>query len=145
LGELATIFRIPTCAGVLFTLAMACGLPAGGHLPPRRELLKLEQFFEQNSGSLSVLSIYFPAATCARLTNLALGICRTHGIDHSCNFDRWCNEPLAKLQKKARWSAEDTQWTRYITVILSRGAVVWHRHWTGKSRDSCCIPAGDSA
>ena len=68
--KLLNIFRIPDLRKrVLFTLAMLAVYRLGGHLPtPGVNFLKLEQFFEQNRGSLLGFVDLFSGGNLRRLT-----------------------------------------------------------------------------
>src|SRR5437879_2381297 len=121
-GKLANIFRIPDLRKrVLFTLAMLAVYRLGGHLPtPGVNFLKLEQFFEQNRGSLLGFVDLFSGGSLRRLTIFALGIMPYITASIILQLLTVVYEPLAKLQKEGEMGRKKiTQWTRYITVILS--------------------------
>src|SRR5258707_1090939 len=121
-GKLANIFRIPDLRKrVLFTLAMLAVYRLGGHLPtPGVNFLKLEQFFEQNRGSLLGFVDLFSGGSLRRLTIFALGILPFITASIILQLLTVVYEPLAKLQKEGEMGRKKiTQWTRYITVILS--------------------------
>jgi preprotein translocase subunit SecY len=121
-GKLANIFRIPDLRKrVLFTLAMLAVYRLGGHLPtPGVNFLKLEQFFEQNRGSLLGFVDLFSGGNLRRLTLFALGIMPYITASIILQLLTVVYEPLAKLQKEGEMGRKKiTQWTRYITVILS--------------------------
>src|SRR5579864_2875703 len=121
-GKLANIFRIPDLRKrVLFTLAMLAVYRLGGHLPtPGVNFLKLEQFFEQNRGSLLGFVDLFSGGNLRRLTIFALGIMPYITASIILQLLTVVYEPLAKLQKEGELGRKKiTQWTRYITVILS--------------------------
>jgi len=120
--KLANIFRIPDLRKrVLFTLAMLAVYRLGGHLPtPGVNFLKLEQFFEQNRGSLLGFVDLFSGGNLRRLTIFALGIMPYITASIILQLLTVVYEPLAKLQKEGELGRKKiTQWTRYITVILS--------------------------
>src|SRR6201982_850608 len=122
LGKLANISRIPDLRKrVLFTLAMLAVYRLGGHLPtPGVNFLKLEQFFEQNRGSLLGFVDLFSGGSLRRLTIFALGIMPYITASIILQLLTVVYEPLAKLQKEGEMGRKKiTQWTRYITVILS--------------------------
>jgi preprotein translocase subunit SecY len=120
--KLANIFRIPDLRKrVLFTLAMLAVYRLGGHLPtPGVNFVKLEQFFEQNRGSLLGFVDLFSGGNLRRLTIFALGIMPYITASIILQLLTVVYEPLAKLQKEGELGRKKiTQWTRYITVILS--------------------------
>src|ERR1700689_2497629 len=121
-GKLANIFRIPDLRKrVLFTLAMLAVYRLGGHLPtPGVNFLKLEDFFNQNRGSLLGFVDLFSGGNLRRLTLFALGIMPYITASIILQLLTVVYEPLAKLQKEGELGRKKiTQWTRYITVILS--------------------------
>src|ERR1700726_886291 len=121
-GKLANIFRIPDLRKrVLFTLAMLAVYRRGGHLPPPGvNFLKLEDFFNQNRGSLLGFVDLFSGGNLRRLTLFALGIMPYITASIILQLLTVVYEPLAKLQKEGEMGRKKiTQWTRYITVILS--------------------------
>ncbi len=120
--KLANIFRIPDLRKrVLFTLAMLAIYRLGGHLPtPGVNFLKLEEFFNQNRGSLLGFVDLFSGGSLRRLTIFALGIMPYITASIILQLLTVVYEPLAKLQKEGELGRKKiTQWTRYITVILS--------------------------
>ncbi|MGA9304868.1 MAG: preprotein translocase subunit SecY [Candidatus Sulfotelmatobacter sp.] len=119
---MANIFRIPDLRKrVLFTLAMLAVYRLGGHLPtPGVNFLKLEQYFNQNAGSLLGFVDLFSGGNLRRLTLFALGIMPYITASIILQLLTVVYEPLAKLQKEGELGRKKiTQWTRYITVILS--------------------------
>ena len=120
--KLANIFRIPDLRRrVLFTPAMLAIYRLGGHLPtPGVNFLKLEQYFNQNAGSLLGFVDLFSGGNLRRLTLFALGIMPYITASIILQLLTVVYEPLAKLQKEGELGRKKiTQWTRYITVILS--------------------------
>jgi preprotein translocase subunit SecY len=120
--KLLNIFRIPDLRKrVLFTLAMLAVYRLGGHLPtPGVNFLKLEEFFNQNRGSLLGFVDLFSGGSLRRLTIFALGIMPYITASIILQLLTVVYEPLAKLQKEGELGRKKiTQWTRYITVILS--------------------------
>jgi preprotein translocase subunit SecY len=120
--KLANIFRIPDLRKrVLFTLAMLAVYRLGGHLPtPGVNFLKLEDFFNQNRGSLLGFVDLFSGGNLRRLTIFALGIMPYITASIILQLLTVVYEPLAKLQKEGEMGRKKiTMWTRYITVILS--------------------------
>jgi preprotein translocase subunit SecY len=122
--KLANIFRIPDLRKrILFTLGLLFVYRLGGHLPtPGIDTLKLEQFFTQGSTSGSLLGFVdlFSGGQLRRMTIFALGIMPYITASIILQLLTVVYEPLAKLQKEGELGRKKiTQWTRYITVILS--------------------------
>src|ERR1700677_17299 len=120
--KLANIFRIPDLRKrVLFTLAMLAVYRLGGHLPtPGVNFLKLEQYFNQNAGSLLGFVDLFSGGNLRRLTLFALGIMPYITASIILQLLTVVYEPLAKLQKEGELGRKKiTMWTRYLTVMLS--------------------------
>ncbi|HYM79647.1 MAG TPA: preprotein translocase subunit SecY [Candidatus Dormibacteraeota bacterium] len=124
LDKLANIFRIPDLRKrILFTLGMLFVYRLGGHLPtPGIDTAKLEAFFTQGSTSGSLLGFVdlFSGGQLRRMTIFALGIMPYITASIILQLLTVVYEPLAKLQKEGELGRKKiTQWTRYITVILS--------------------------
>jgi preprotein translocase subunit SecY len=116
------IFRIPDLRKrVLFTMAMLAIYRLGGHLPtPGVNFLKLEQAFSQNAGSLLGFVDLFSGGNLRRMTIFALGIMPYITASIILQLLTVVYEPLAKLQKEGELGRKKiTEWTRYITIILS--------------------------
>ena len=130
LEKLANIFRIPDLRKrILFTLGLLAVYRLGGHIPtPGINADKLQQFFEQNQGSLLGFVDLFSGGQLRRLTIFALGIMPYITASIILQLLTVVYEPLAKLQKEGELGRKKiTQWTRYLTVDSERGAVVRHR------------------
>ncbi len=120
--KLANIFRIPDLRKrILFTLALLFVYRLGGHIPtPGVNADKLAQFFEQQQGSFLGFVDLFSGGQLRRLTIFALGIMPYITASIILQLLTVVYEPLAKLQKEGELGRKKiTQWTRYITVILS--------------------------
>ena len=120
--KLANIFRIPDLRKrILFTLAMLAVYRLGGHIPtPGINADKLSQFFEQNRGTFLGFVDLFSGGQLRRLTIFALGIMPYITASIILQLLTVVYEPLAKLQKEGELGRKKiTQWTRYLTVILS--------------------------
>jgi preprotein translocase subunit SecY len=120
--KLANVFRIPDLRKrILFTLAMLAVYRLGGHIPtPGINADKLQQFFEQNRGSFLGFVDLFSGGQLRRLTIFALGIMPYITASIILQLLTVVYEPLAKLQKEGELGRKKiTQWTRYLTVILS--------------------------
>jgi preprotein translocase subunit SecY len=120
--KLANMFRIPDLRKrILFTLAMLAVYRLGNHIPtPGINADKLQQFFDQNRGSFLGLVDMFSGGNLRRLTIFALGIMPYITASIILQLLTVVYEPLAKLQKEGELGRKKiTQWTRYLTVILS--------------------------
>src|SRR5438445_1603442 len=120
--KLANIFRVPDLRKrVLFTLAMLAVYRLGSHIPtPGINTDQLQKAFEQQSGGLLGFYDLFSGGNLRRLTIFALGIMPyiTASIILQLLTVVW--EPLARLQKEGDLGRRKiTQWTRYLTLILS--------------------------
>ncbi|OLC22216.1 MAG: preprotein translocase subunit SecY [Acidobacteria bacterium] len=120
--KLANIFRIPDLRKrILFTLGLLAVYRLGGHIPtPGVNADKLQQFFEQNRGTFLGFVDLFSGGQLRRLTIFALGIMPYITASIILQLLTVVYEPLAKLQKEGELGRKKiTQWTRYLTVILS--------------------------
>ena len=120
--KLANIFRIPDLRKrILFTLAMLLVYRLGGHIPtPGINADRLQQFFEQNRGTFLGFVDLFSGGQLRRLTIFALGIMPYITASIILQLLTVVYEPLAKLQKEGELGRKKiTQWTRYLTVLLS--------------------------
>jgi preprotein translocase subunit SecY len=120
--KLANVFRIPDLRKrILFTLALLAVYRLGGHIPtPGVNADKLQQFFEQNRGSFLGFVDLFSGGQLRRLTIFALGIMPYITSSIILQLLTVVYEPLAKLQKEGELGRKKiTQWTRYLTVVLS--------------------------
>ncbi len=121
--KLANVFRIPDLRKrILFTLAMLAVYRLGGHIPtPGIDAKALQSLFEQQAGG-SILGFIdlFSGGQLRRLTIFALGIMPYITASIILQLLTVVYEPLAKLQKEGELGRKKiTQWTRYLTVILS--------------------------
>jgi len=120
--KLANIFRIPDLRKrILFTLGLLAVYRLGGHIPtPGVNADKLQQFFEQNRGTFLGFVDLFSGGQLRRLTIFALGIMPYITASIILQLLTVVYEPLAKLQKEGELGRKKiTQWTRYLTVMLS--------------------------
>src|SRR5437868_2088701 len=120
--KLANIFRIPDLRKrILFTLGLLAVYRLGGHIPtPGINADKLQQFFEQNRGSFLGFVDLFSGGQLRRLTIFALGIMPYITASIILQLLTVVYEPLAKLQKEGELGRKKiTQWTRYLTLLLS--------------------------
>src|SRR5204862_3350460 len=120
--KLANIFRIPDLRKrILFTLGLLAVYRLGGHIPtPGVNADKLQQFFEQNRGTFLGFVDLFSGGQLRRLTIFALGIMPYITASIILQLLTVVYEPLAKLQKEGELGRKKiTQWTRYLTLLLS--------------------------
>src|SRR5438309_226582 len=120
--KLANIFRIPDLRKrILFTLGLLAVYRLGGHIPtPGINADKLQQFFQQNRGTFLGFVDLFSGGQLRKLTIFALGIMPYITASIILQLLTVVYEPLAKLQKEGELGRKKiTQWTRYLTVILS--------------------------
>jgi len=120
--KFANIFRVPDLRKrVLFTLAMLAVYRLGSHIPtPGINTDALQKAFEQQQGGLLGFYDLFSGGNLRKLTIFALGIMPyiTASIILQLLTVVW--EPLARLQKEGDLGRRKiTQWTRYLTLILS--------------------------
>src|SRR6201987_4452940 len=116
------LFRIPDLRNrVLFTLALLAVYRLGGHIPtPGVNADILQQIFQNNRGSVLGFVDLFSGGQLRRLTIFALGIMPYITASIILQLLTVVYEPLAKLQKEGELGRKKiTQWTRYLTVILS--------------------------
>src|SRR5678810_741859 len=122
LEKLANVFRIPDLRKrILFTLGLLAVYRLGGHIPtPGVNADKLQQFFEQNKGSLLGFVDLFSGGQIRRLTIFALGIMPYITASIILQLLTVVIPTLEKLQKEGELGRRKiTQWTRYLTVILA--------------------------
>src|ERR1700680_3369877 len=122
LEKFANIFRIPDLRKrILFTLGLLAVYRVGGHIPiPGINSQMFQQFIEQNRGTLLGFVDLFSGGQFRRMTIFALGIMPYITASIILQLLTVVYEPLAKLQKEGELGRKKiTQWTRYITVILS--------------------------
>ena len=112
----------------------------GGHIPtPGINADKLQQFFEQNQGSLLGFIDLFSGGQLRRLTIFALGIMPYITASIILQLLTVVYEPLAKLQKEGELGRKKiTQWTRYLTLGLSAVQSLRHRHAAAERRRRLC-------
>ena len=118
----ANMFRIPDLRKrVLFTLAMLAVYRLGGHIPtPGIDANRLQQFFQQNQGTLFGFIDLFSGGMFRRLTVFALGIMPYITASIILQLLTVVVPTLEKLQKEGELGRRKiTQWTRYLTVILA--------------------------
>src|SRR5437879_3861607 len=122
LEKFTNIFRVPDLRKrVLFTLAMLAVYRLGSHIPtPGIDTTRLAQAFSGQSGGLLGFYDLFSGGNLRRLTVFALGIMPYITSSIILQLLTVVYEPLARLQKEGELGRRKiTQWTRYLTFILS--------------------------
>src|SRR5512146_1109979 len=122
LEKLSNVFRVPDLRKrILFTLGLLAVYRLGGHIPtPGINADLLQQFFEQNRGTVLGFVDLFSGGQLRRMTIFALGIMPYITASIILQLLTVVYEPLAKLQKEGELGRKKiTQWTRYLTVVLS--------------------------
>ena len=122
LEKLANVFRVPDLRKrIIFTLALLAVYRLGGHIPtPGINADLLQQFFQQNQGTFLGFVDLFSGGQLRRLTIFALGIMPYITASIILQLLTVVYEPLAKLQKEGELGRKKiTEWTRYLTLILS--------------------------
>ncbi len=122
LEKVLNIFRIPDLRRrVLFTLGMLAVYRIGGHIPtPGVDTVALQRLFDQSAGSFLGFMDLFSGRNLRNLTVFALGIMPYITSSIILQLLTVVYEPLAKMQKEGELGRRKiTQYTRYLTVILS--------------------------
>jgi len=120
--SVANMFRIPDLRKrILFTLSLLAVYRLGGHIPtPGIDGNRLQEFFQQNSGSLFGFIDLFSGGMFRRLTIFALGIMPYITASIILQLLTVVVPTLEKLQKEGELGRRKiTQWTRYLTIILA--------------------------
>ena len=116
------IFRVPDLRKrLLFTLGLLAVYRLGGHIPtPGINLQRWEEFFSSNAGSIFGFFDLFAGGNIRRLTIFALGIMPYITASIILQLLTVVVPTLEKLQKEGELGRRKiTQWTRYLTIILS--------------------------
>ncbi len=119
---LANAFKIPDLRNrILFTLGMLAIYRLGGHIPtPGIDAERLEEFFNQNQGTLLGFIDLFSGGMFRRLTVFALGIMPYITASIILQLMTIVVPTLEKLSKEGELGRRKiTQWTRYLTVGLA--------------------------
>jgi len=119
---IANAFRIPDLRKrLLFTLGLLAVYRFGGHIPtPGINIIRWEEFFSRNSGSIFGFFDLFAGGNIRRLTVFALGIMPYITASIILQLLTVVVPTLEKLQKEGELGRRKiTQWTRYLTVILA--------------------------
>jgi len=118
----ANMFRVPDLRKrVLFALAMLAVYRLGGHIPtPGINIQRWEEFFSSQQGSIFGFFDLFAGGNIRRLTIFALGIMPYITASIILQLLTVVVPTLEKLQKEGELGRRKiTQWTRYLTIILS--------------------------
>src|SRR5215472_3462417 len=116
------IFRVPDLRKrLLFTLGLLAVYRLGSQIPtPGINTQKWEQFFASAQGSIFGFFDLFAGGNIRRLTIFALGIMPYITASIILQLMTVVVPTLEKLQKEGELGRRKiTQWTRYLTVILS--------------------------
>jgi preprotein translocase subunit SecY len=122
LEAFANIFRVPDLRKrVLFTLALLAVYRLGGHIPaPGINLQRWQEFMSSQAGSMFGLFDLFAGGNIKRFTVFALGIMPYITASIILQLLTVVVPTLEKLQKEGELGRRKiTQWTRYLTIILS--------------------------
>jgi len=119
---ISNMFRIPDLRRrVMFTLALLAVYRLGKFIPtPGIDADRLQQFFEQNQGTLFGFFNLFSGGMFQRMTIFALGIMPYITASIILQLLTVVIPTLEKLQKEGELGRRKiTQWTRYLTIGLS--------------------------
>jgi len=122
LEAMANVFRVPDLRRrVLFTLAMLAIYRLGAFIPtPGIDTIKLQQFFQDNAGTLFGFINLFSGGMFERMTIFALGIMPYITASIILQLLTVVIPTLEKLSKEGELGRRKiTQWTRYLTIGLS--------------------------
>jgi preprotein translocase subunit SecY len=118
----ANMFRVPDLRKrLMFTLGLLAVYRLGGHVPtPGINIKAWEQFFGSAQGSIFGFFDLFAGGNIRRLTIFALGIMPYITASIILQLLTVVVPTLEKLQKEGELGRRKiTQWTRYLTIILS--------------------------
>src|SRR5438874_2776686 len=118
----ANIFRVPDLRKrLLFALGLLAVYRLGGHIPtPGINIQRWEEFFSSQAGSIFGFFDLFAGGNIRRLTVFALGIMPYITASIILQLLTVVVPTLEKLQKEGELGRRKiTQWTRYLTIILS--------------------------
>src|ERR1044071_1152058 len=118
----ANIFRVPDLRKrLMFTLGLLAVYRLGGHIPtPGINIQQWEAFFGSQQGGVFGFFDLFAGGNIRRLTIFALGIMPYITASIILQLLTVVVPTLEKLQKEGELGRRKiTQWTRYLTIILS--------------------------
>src|SRR5216683_1875161 len=119
---LANVFRVPDLRKrLLFTLGMLAVYRLGSWIPtPGINIARWQEFFSRNQGTIFGFFNMFSGGNLRRLTIFALGIMPYITASIILQLLTVVVPTLEKLQKEGELGRRKiTQWTRYLTIILS--------------------------
>src|ERR1700757_4307650 len=119
---IGNVFRVPDLRKrVLFALGLLAVYRLGGHIPtPGINTQRWADFFSSNAGSIFGFFDLFAGGNIRRLTIFALGIMPYITASIILQLLTVVVPTLEKLQKEGELGRRKiTQWTRYLTIILS--------------------------
>src|ERR1700733_5773773 len=119
---IANMFRIPDLRKrIFFTLGLLAVYRFGGHVPtPGVDFNRLQEYFQQHAGGIFGFMDMFSGGNLRRLTIFALGIMPYITASIILQLLTVVVPTLEKLQKEGELGRRKiTQWTRYLTIILS--------------------------
>ncbi len=125
------MFRIPDLRNrVLFTLALLAVYRIGAHIPtPGINASVLDQIFKQAQGSVLGIFDLFSGGNFRKLTIFALGIMPYITASIILQLMQVVFPYLERLQKEGELGRRKiTQYTRYLTIVLSVIQSHDHRH-----------------
>ncbi len=119
---LANMFKVPDLRNrILFTLGILAIYRLGAFIPtPGIDTARLQEFFDQNQGTLFGFVNLFSGGMFRRMTIFALGIMPYITASIILQLLTVVIPTLEKLQKEGELGRRKiTQWTRYLTIGLS--------------------------
>src|ERR1700757_1574670 len=119
---IGNVFRVPDLRKrVLFALGLLAVYRLGGHIPtPGINTQRWADFFSSQAGSIFGFCVLFAGGNIRRLTIFALGIMPYITASIILQLLTVVVPTLEKLQKEGELGRRKiTQWTRYLTIILS--------------------------
>src|ERR1700693_1090501 len=122
LEAITNVFRVPDLRKrLLFALGLLAVYRLGGHIPtPGVDTNALSDIFTRNAGSVFGMIDLFSGGQLRKLTIFALGIMPYITASIILQLLTVVVPTLEKLQKEGELGRRKiTQWTRYLTIILS--------------------------
>ena len=123
-SRIPNLFAVPELKGkLLFTLMCLALYRGGAHIAtPGVDVQVLADFIRNQAGQ-TLFGVYdmFVGGGLSRATVLALESCPTSWLRSCSSWPEQCSRMVEKLQKEEEGRKKITQWTRYMTVLLSLG------------------------